>query len=1600
MHLVFERSAGRFKSNCNILTLAWTPYYAEEKFRQALFDYHQKQLMQLVEPERPNDERPANPDESGRVGYLARGHNARLQGGLRRAASALAREDLSNLNRIDQNHLNRPNRARSQQMCNDLSSSNRLDEFCKRCLYSPRQALDDVKCSDPISCQSTENDIKVDLSKTIDQNYGRFKEFGWLLIGNIGKTVGITLTSTIEPPNETREHSSTLAEIDLMLFNEETSDSNHSIEFQKLRPDQDSNRKNHNLRGHLDEVILVKWNELYQKLATIDSKGNVLIWTRLNDKFTIQTPFYNRTKTIADFKWSNDGKTALICYTDSFILVGSSTGQRHWHSMLNLEDYHITCASWTPNDEKLLLGVSNGNIVIIDLPRSELTELQLDNINIRAMSWSTSDINLRSVGKVRLCNQKQQRPSKSAGPTRSPGSSQSHNHDVLEVDSDESRPKRARHKLKQSYSYKVRNMLAVDFASNTIKLFDGGLSDPKPLSIIIELESYIMQWSSDGAILAVAGFNIHTSAPSVGCLRCHYSNKVMFFNQEGKLIHKTTLHHTRYPITAFTWAHEDQRIFIATGPSIHCAKVFFGVPSLELLATSCIQRHTRLPTKTDLISRMSSGQLSTNTISWQSEACTFDAFIQRSQLMKYRHHRPDKSLLTDGYSRQSINLVKQTGNNSNVFGYQLPLELQLKIDQLFLNSIRQPYDESWSMSDIIWHVPRRGKRYFCTLICYANESELVSFSQHNNLNNRNREDDDNHSTNQHKIFILYAEFEGSLIPILRARRIGFMKPEFVIFDPEVSQSYTKRAINQSKVSDISQPVSVSKRHPKEGVSCERFGPQSRYLYSQCITPVASGTNVARFQDNCSQLHQPTRSSPIMDHTRNASTVQDSVDDLRSQITYGRSPHQEPVPFASPLKSDLDLELSRGNLDSRSYGRSGHARLHSNSKTSERSCLQSPKNEKHSQLFKHNQSNSLPESHELVRIKSNVWGTQFRIISVGNRMIREPAIIGSVCYKASILHLQPRQILLNIRDLSNYCCLCSMHHHRNLIDKNEDQATPARSVLKKSESSSKRDRMKSDSKIILGVGDSLRVAPRLERNQKYISAETVNNLKPSTSRSCASGCSERVLSRDLRTIRTGSKRSSQSHQMTTSSKPTSEYHLRSERLHGASVLRSSGNQTNRNLQRELELSREDVLTFTLNQGDQVKVEMSSIRPADETSESDVRLESFLSANKALQSIQSITKKLEQMSQAACSNELDLSQQSEEWSPRKVAKLSNFSSPKSPTLVDCYQTPSTPIHRPRCFNDATPSSLVDTVRRNQVRSRYNVGRDDNIPTDLPPPPSSAPLRRRISAKALRLIDGSLRSIYGSGVFSSTEFDSEEGEVLITRKSKRRFYRDPNSIQSQPVTPLRRVKTSIKNLSDMHSVGEQLTRRLRPSDATRRAWNMIDFKSMTLTGQSAASTLHSPEKSSSLCDSTISRRWQKKDLYSNSRSSSSSSESISTERHASTRDQQLNRMKLEARQDLRRAKLDRKNCRDHLYQDSPKSEVRTGDLEQSKKGRRKKKNLCGYRSCSCSREFNMSNRPPVWNELNQVYQLDFGGRVTQESAKNLQIDHQGNLVSTSTC
>ena len=54
----------------------------------------------------------------------------------------------------------------------------------------------------------------------------------------------------------------------------------------------------------------------------------------------------------------------LVIKGTGFFLVGSAAGQRHWSSMLNLDNTSITCGV-SSDDQKVLFGTTDGQIIVM-----------------------------------------------------------------------------------------------------------------------------------------------------------------------------------------------------------------------------------------------------------------------------------------------------------------------------------------------------------------------------------------------------------------------------------------------------------------------------------------------------------------------------------------------------------------------------------------------------------------------------------------------------------------------------------------------------------------------------------------------------------------------------------------------------------------------------------------------------------------------------------------------------------------------------------------------------------------------------------------------------------------------------------------------------------------------------------------------------------------------------------------------------------------------------------------------------------------------------------------------------------------------------------
>ncbi|XP_065095861.1 tubby-related protein 4 isoform X2 [Ochlerotatus camptorhynchus] len=342
-------------------------------------------------------------------------------------------------------------------------------------------------------------------------NRTNYYQEGWLATGNVRGIVGVTFT---------------------------TSHCKKNVEYPL--------RTNYNLRGHRSDVILVKWNEPYQKLASCDSSGIIFVWIKYEGRWSVEL-INDRNTPVTHFSWSHDGRMALICYQDGFVLVGSVAGQRYWSSMLNL-DATITCGIWTPDDQQVYFGTTQGQIIVMDVHGAMVSQVQLcSDVGITAMAWSCEKFKMEE------------------GEDTEPGVTNA---------------------SKRSF------VLAVSFQNGYIYLLKS-FDDVSPCHIHTGMNGalgFVMEWSNSRELLAVAGSEL---VPGSQITDAHilpvYNNLLKFYTESGNLLYSVKIPCTTTPVSALTWGHNDKRIFIATGTQVHIAWVSRRVASLQLFCRLQVQ---------------------------------------------------------------------------------------------------------------------------------------------------------------------------------------------------------------------------------------------------------------------------------------------------------------------------------------------------------------------------------------------------------------------------------------------------------------------------------------------------------------------------------------------------------------------------------------------------------------------------------------------------------------------------------------------------------------------------------------------------------------------------------------------------------------------------------------------------------------------------------------------------------------------------------------------------------------------------------------------------------------------------------------------------
>ncbi|XP_056643728.1 tubby-related protein 4 [Diorhabda sublineata] len=292
-------------------------------------------------------------------------------------------------------------------------------------------------------------------------------------------------------------------------------------------------RTNYNLRGHRSEVILVRWNEPYQKLASCDSFGIIYIWIKYEGRWSIEL-INDRNTPVTHFSWSHDGRMALICYQDGYVLVGSVAGQRYWSSMLNL-DSTITCGIWTPDDQQVYFGTTSGQIIVMDVHGAMVSQVQLNSdISITFMAWSCEKFKMEE--------------------------GDDNNGGVMN-------------------SADRKFVLAVALQNGFIYLLST-FDDVSPIQVNTKLQGPLcIEWSNSREFLAVAG--VSSEKKLMGGIE--YTNILKFYNEKGQLLYATVLPDKQARVSTLTWGHNDKRLFLATGTQIHIAWISKRIASLQLL---------------------------------------------------------------------------------------------------------------------------------------------------------------------------------------------------------------------------------------------------------------------------------------------------------------------------------------------------------------------------------------------------------------------------------------------------------------------------------------------------------------------------------------------------------------------------------------------------------------------------------------------------------------------------------------------------------------------------------------------------------------------------------------------------------------------------------------------------------------------------------------------------------------------------------------------------------------------------------------------------------------------------------------------------------
>ncbi|CAF0806793.1 unnamed protein product [Didymodactylos carnosus] len=1089
---------------------------------------------------------------------------------------------------------------------------------------------------------------------------------GWLATGNSNHIVSITHTSV--QTNDEEEYI-------------------HSFE-----------RTNFNLRAHRTDVRIVTWNAPYQKLATVDEKGVIFVWVKHESRWSLEL-INDRSHPVTDLAWSHDGRMTVICYVDGFVLVGSVTGQRYWSAVVNTAQSKITAVTWTPDDTHVLLGTSDGGMILMDY-RGNTTEV---------FSLSTYPITqlLYSCDKFYV------------------------NHRILETDQ-----RRVVKFVNEDY------VLACSLKHGQV-LFMTNYMDQAPTIVETGLQSIKMDWSTS-QILAIGG---HQRMHDLGC-----DNHVLFYNRIGQLLYKLHIPNITRSLSSLCWAHGDQRLFIACGAAVYTAWI----------------AHESFPSMLKL--------------------CQIKI---KQQILKNSLHNIEKLIL--------------------------PPKLKHQLCELYRSTIKGFFPNQNTLRTFVCEPLKQRLRLQCTMKRIDNNN---NDRNDNEVSSASSSSSSNNNSGSGAIYVLYLEYLGGLIPLLSAKRVSKICPDFIIFDPQVPVTN-----NNSETTPVS-PNST----PKQPLNRPRSNTFQNISSPKSLTAA----------NRTSLVPKPSSVFVPKSFIRERGETPDDTWKSSSGCSSGNDSDADNTTYSTKKQQSLHQQ-------------------HLRKKT--------PK------ILKHKHMN------KLCTIAANIWGTRFKLL--GNSPYL-PEYLGSVTYKTSFLHLQPRQMTVTV------CNTAAVDN--NNTECKQDERKKNKNKTSKVEKDIEED---DDSFVVLDPHQSRNVPTTCTFNSSIPIAPMSPQLK------------------SVRSI------------LLLSEQNSNKKH--SDSSTAKNIFHSSTS--------------------------------SSIRHSPRTSHRHNKLHRHDTNND---------------SSAANSSSTSPINLSRSTSP--AASLANFIRPISPPCIKVKEPLSPKFNRAlststtnyrHCSPTNTSSLTATTTTTMVIQHHKSTVEMKNVRSTVANIDASTS-----SATKTLLIDDS--SGYDSEVqkYSTSDIQQQRPENCFEPDTYRDWYIDSTFSAQQKLSlsdPTLNQTTKLSNDKRSHQQKSTISSPKQSKILTRASSSSLQHQ------QISANEENNKQRKDE--DQDEIQRIPDDDIDNQQQICRTPIRTGTTDRFQSPSTTNNHQQKLSWYSSPRHRMM---ACTSGTNESPSESIASRGSIDD--------RDSCTY---------SMQNRPPIWNELSQVYQLDFGGRVTLESAKNFQIEFEGKQV-----